>query len=350
MISSVEIKGLRGIQEGKLENFTPLVVLVGPNGCGKSTILDALDIGASNTVGNAILASVLRRPGIKHGARWLLWRLGKDGSTTVTVTTKNASKRLVELQLDTFDASRYGDDVYIQGIERIIALSPTTDLPQGIDGNAKPSMAEVNFYVEMNGDLSGYVRDSTKLLAGVSNVTFVDSAEKNVPLHKLYTKAIEQGRRQEAKSLISDVIPGIEDVEILTEDNTPLLYLVSKDYGVPAVLAGDGIQVLLKLSLELASHSAGTVLLEEPEVHQHPGAIRQSARAIWAAIRRGLQVIISTHSLELIDALVFEVQNEEELNQMSVYRLLLVEGCLRSSRTAGSDIAFVRATIGEDLR
>ncbi len=54
-------------------------------------------------------------------------------------------------------------------------------------------------------------------------------------------------------------------------------------------------------------------------------------------------MVISTHSLDLIDSLVFEVQNEEELNQMSVYRLLLVEGCLRSSRTAGSEITFARA-------
>ena len=42
MIRSVEIKNFRGIQDGKLEDLTPLVILVGPNGCGKSTILDAL--------------------------------------------------------------------------------------------------------------------------------------------------------------------------------------------------------------------------------------------------------------------------------------------------------------------
>ena len=91
-------------------------------------------------------------------------------------------------------------------------------------------------------------------------------------------------------------------------------------------------------------------MLEEPEVHQHPGALRQSAKAIWAAIRRGIQVVISTHSLEFIDTLLSEVQTQEELDEMSVFRLLLKEGCLSSSRIAGSDIAFSRTEIGDDLR
>ena len=38
MIKSVTIKNLRGIREGELSELTPLVVLVGPNSSGKSTL------------------------------------------------------------------------------------------------------------------------------------------------------------------------------------------------------------------------------------------------------------------------------------------------------------------------
>jgi AAA15 family ATPase/GTPase len=84
-------------------------------------------------------------------------------------------------------------------------------------------------------------------------------------------------------------------------------------------------------------------------VHQHPGAIRQSARAILAAVRRQIQVILTTHSLELIDALLAE-SSDEDLAKLSLYRLQLQGGALKSSRLPGPDIAFARTTIEDDLR
>ena len=79
VIQSVEIKGLRGIREGKLTELSPLVVLVGPNGSGKSTVLDALLIAANPSPGEGIGQSVIRREGITSGWPWLLWKMGLDG-------------------------------------------------------------------------------------------------------------------------------------------------------------------------------------------------------------------------------------------------------------------------------
>jgi hypothetical protein len=169
------------------------------------------------------------------------------------------------------------------------------------------------------------------------------------PLHELYTKAVQLGRRKEAVGIISEVFSGVSNVEILTENGEPILHFVFADYSVPASLAGDGIQSLLRLSLELAASSGGVALLEEPEVHQHPGAIRQSAQAILAAVRRQTQVVLTTHSLELIDALLGECL-EQDLDRLSLYRLRLEDGVLRSSRLPGPDISFSRTTIEDDLR
>jgi hypothetical protein len=169
------------------------------------------------------------------------------------------------------------------------------------------------------------------------------------PLHELYTKAVQQGRRKEAIGIITEVFAGVSNVEILTEHGEPILHFVFPDYSVPASLAGDGIQSLLRLSLELAPSGGGVALLEEPEVHQHPGAIRQSARAILAAVRRKIQVVLTTHSLELIDALLAE-SSDEDLDRLSLYRLQLQDGNLTYSRLAGPDIAFSRAEIEDDLR
>lgn len=161
---------------------------------------------------------------------------------------------------------------------------------------------------------------------------------------------VQQGKRAEANDILRTLMPNLDHLEILTEGNEPILHIVYSDHSIPVALAGDGIQALLHLSLELAVSPGGTVLMEEPEVHQHPAAIRQSARAIQAAVRRGVQVILTTHSLELIDALLSEAETDADVEKMSVYGLSLDEGVLKSYRLAGSEVEFARSKIGDDLR
>jgi predicted ATPase len=149
--------------------------------------------------------------------------------------------------------------------------------------------------------------------------------------------------------MITELVPSVEDIQILAEDDTPILYLTYRDLAVPAALAGDGIRLLLRLSFELATQPGGLVLMEEPEVHMHPGAIQQCARAIVAAVRRGVQVVLTTHSLEFIDMLL-SVSSDEDLERLSCYQVRLDGGKLVSSRLAGPDVAFARTQIEDDLR
>ena len=341
MITSIEIKGLRGIQEGKLADFTPLVILVGTNGSGKSTVLEAMLIGAGEYPEKAIGYIATRRAGVKQGYEWLLKSNFDSASSAskeiyVHVTTDASCERTIRLHPSENNFSSERADCHGK-LQEECEGQETANTNIGVafrDG--KPTLNEF----------------MGRRLNGVDNLRILESetGAGGKPLHTLYTEASKAGRRENVNSLLRDIIPGLSHIEILTEEDSPIIHLVYKDRSIPAAIAGNGIYTLLRLALELAATPDKVVLLEEPEVYKHPGALQQTARAIWAAIRRGIQVIISTHSLDLIDSLMFEVQNEEELNRMSVYRLLLVEGCLRSSRTAGEEINFVRATIGEDLR
>jgi predicted ATPase len=339
VIQSVEIKGLRGIREGRLDDLTPLVVLVGPNGSGKSTVLDALLIGSSPDPGDAIWSSVQRRSGLNRRARWLMWRGGEEFSPIIVVMTQEPTIRTCRLQL-------------IGNSRNVIRCSIVVESVFGALQEQK-RRAEGNVQVTFdNPTRGGSYSNSDVYQNNAIEIRLIEfgSETDQVPLHQLFTNAVERGRRGEVRGLISAVVPGLEDIEILTEGDTPIVYLVFKDHAVPAALSGDGIQTLIRLCLELASRPGGAVLLEDPEVHQHPGAIRQSARAILGAVRRDIQVIITTHSLELIDALLAETRDEAELKKFAVYRLQLRSGLLQSQRVAGPDVAFARGEIGDDLR
>ena len=169
------------------------------------------------------------------------------------------------------------------------------------------------------------------------------------PLHMLYTRVVEEGKRGAINKIVPEIVPGASHIEILTERNSPVVHVVFGDYSIPATLVGDGIHMVLRLALELAACRGGLVLLEEPEVHQHPGAIRQSARVITTAVRDGVQVVLTTHSLELIDALL-AASTEDDLQRMAIYRVQLDNGVLKTTRRAGPDAAFARAEIEDDLR
>lgn len=337
MIQSVEIKNLRGIQEGKLEGFTPLTVLVGPNGSGKSTILDALLIGASPNIGEAIGRTVQRRSGVNNGSRWLFWRTGADGPSEIKLSTDTDRFRRCQLGNDPTSSNN--------------AILCRIEEPRGsifgdylLDGK--------DIIVQFADDNAYQYRGDYEAPLGAPEVTLIEVQDTRLqaPLDQIYSEAVELGRRQEVTDLLSAIVPGLSHIEILTQNRVPIVHLVFNDRSVPVALSGDGVKALLRLSLELASCPRGIALLEEPEVHQHPAALGQSAKAIMAAVRRGIQVIISTHSLELIDRLLNEVNGEVELNKLSVFGLKLDNGCLKSYHLEGQEVALMRTQVETDLR
>jgi hypothetical protein len=359
VIHSVEIKRLRGIREGRLTDLTPLAVLVGPNGSGKSTILDALLIAANPRPPDAIGQAIERREGVglNAGARWLLWKGGNDGPTEISVATDAGTRTC------TWSITSLGKDYTNLG-----GKIRDQDARGGITAEAG---FNVGYVAGQGPGLYGFF----KPLADVPEVRFIDprAGSQRVPLHQLYTRVVEQGLHKDAIASIRTLIPGVEDIQILAEGDAPVVYLIFDGYAVPAALAGDGIRLLLHLTFELATRPGGLLLLEEPEVHMHPGAIRLSARAILAAMRRRIQIVLSTHSLELIDALVGE-SSQDDLAQISLYRLQLqagipklpplpeggpglgaweiikLAGTLKTSRLSGPDVAFSRSEIEDDLR
>jgi ABC-type branched-subunit amino acid transport system ATPase component len=333
VIRSVEIKCLRGIRTGVLSDLTSLVVLVGPNGSGKSTVLDALLIAANPRPPVAIGQAVERREGAGAAARWLLWKGGNDGPAEITVATGSGSRKCT---LSVIALSK--DHAAIEGqLVNQDSAGKTTE----------EEVCTTTFEARHAYGASGLFQT----LDGVPEVRFIDprAVGLRTPLHQLYTRVVEQGLHKGAIASLRALIPGVEDIQILAEGDSPVVYLIFGAYAVPATLAGDGIRLLLHLNFELATQPGGLVLMEEPEVHMHPGAIRQCARAILAAMRRKVQIVLSTHSLELIDALVGE-SSDDDLKQLSLYRLQLQAGSLKSSRLPGPEVAFARTEIQDDLR
>ena len=326
MINSIEIKNFRGINEGKLENLTPLTILVGANGCGKSTVLQSLLLGASADQDEALRWVMSKRLEGNHGAEWLFPNgLFRGRSEFVAYTPEKCVTTLVAADLS-FE---------VQSMEKMIVSGnngPYTAVGVGLDGSAKFRSALQEHYIP--------------------NVFHIEPNDSSlsVPLYTLFQDAVKLGRRDGIREVIQTLVPGLKDIILLASGDRPYVALEYSTGIVPVLHSGEGISQLVRESLELASRPDGVALMEEPETNKHPAAIFQTAKVIFAAVRRGIQVILSTHSLELIDALMEQAVTKEELAMVSLFKLQLRNGCLQTYRMDGKSIVIERFDIEEDLR
>lgn len=350
MIRSIEIKGLRGIREGKLDDLAPLTIIVGPNGAGKSTILEAMLIGASLKPGDVIAQTLSRRSEVPRASRWLVRREKVQPTCEIVLTNLRGAKRSTNLA---FHENQQQDTIHY-----IIPVSNTGEVEGDISyeryrgAEHRENRAERVVTRHPDTTRKQQVSRAFEQMLGIGEIRLIDAylrGPHSQSLHQLYSSAVQRGAAAEIKAITTAVVPQLTDITILTEGDVPILHLVFPGYSVPAALAGDGVQMLMRLCMELASPAGGVVLLEEPEVHQHPGSIWQSAKAIKAAVDRDIQVILTTHSLEMIDALL-EDTSDEILDRIAVYRVILEEGLLKSHRLAGSQARFAREQIEDDLR
>lgn len=190
-----------------------------------------------------------------------------------------------------------------------------------------------------------------------SELRFIDLRSRSKlrqPPHDLYSEARASGRKKTILDLLRALLPGVEDLEILTVQDKPTLFLSYPDRAIPLSLSGDGVRNITILAFELGVPRDSLVLVEEPETHLHPGAMLKAAEAMVHAVRpKGStesQVVLATHSLEFIDALIRAAQSLNALDLISVHRLALEDGVMKTSSLAGDLVLDARAEAELELR
>lgn len=354
MIDGVNFSGLRGVRRGELADLAPLTVLVGKNGSGKSTVLEALAIGAAHQPA-VLVGDVVRVRGGWNGASYLIARDTAEARLEVLfatgerrVVTAAFQARASGVELADVPPGHHPGEAFSSVLLRV-ERGGQFEAPLGEGPAGTVIEARTVFHVD-NAHQPALVSG----LGREDRVRFVHPpASRAHPLWRTLGDAVKSGRAEEVFTLLRELLgPAFLDLYPIPEGETGQVTNVHLRYAwgtVPVDVAGDGVRSLVRLALELAGRPESVILVEEPEVHQHPGALQQSAQALLAAASRGVQVVLSTHSLELIDALV-DHADMAALDRLAVVRLALVDGVLRSHRIAGPQVKVLRRQVAEDLR
>lgn len=336
------MQSLRGICGEVSLDLAPLNVIVGRNGVGKSTIVDAALIGSANNPADALGRIVRRRVAVRHGARWLVTRSSVPGSPVASVRAESSQGVVRETRISLMEnptatlvedlVRRYRDI----GDDDVQAVRVQVDDGR-VDADHRATF-EVAF--EPGNGYSIKASDVPAPLRVGAYVRLVDAKLIQEPLTDAFSRTVQTGRIANVLDILQSTEPGISSLQILTDDDQPYLAATVRGVTMPLSLVGDGVRVLARLAFEIEDiRDGGLLLVEEPEIHQHPVAVGAIAKSLVDASRRGVQVVVTTHSLDMVEDIRGQFDVGRDVPEIAFFYLSkAADSSLTCVRSAGRDI------------
>jgi AAA domain, putative AbiEii toxin, Type IV TA system/AAA ATPase domain len=347
-IERVEIENLRGIREGRVEGLSPLSILVGPNNAGKSTVLEALWCVGAGANAELMYRTLLRRGG---PALHALEHVKFDGSKPAAIRVFGPGEQRCTVLLER-PKSRNGDrlrEATEQGLtEPMMPAQVTWDFSWA--GKAESGVT-LTFVDRARKFASPFALEGTPAIPWKGGLVDVEAVRDPGALEDAYSNLEKQRRVAEVVRALKRAMPTLTDLRILKVDDDFVLHAICGDEPpIPAYLAGDGFKRFLEVAAQVyAAGAGGVVLLEEPESFQHPRYLGELASVLHDAASRGTQVILSTHSMELIDLLLGD-GSDARANSPTVHRLRLLDHVLHAAAVSAENARIARHELAQDLR
>jgi predicted ATPase len=394
--ATIEIRNFRSIKKQSLD-LSPITIVYGPNAAGKSSVLYAL-----LTLKNIILSSNQNPSGFFNfgfvslgGLEQVVFdhKAHEEIGLGLSLSFRGARiEHFVTLQAQSgrFRLSLASENPAVNDVE--LTLPVTFPYPGNQQAQGTITIEDKAFPVSWTGILATVQSPSqdTETIARANNL----AAVLNLGVETLRSVVIVPVKRGFTKPLYTTVaVPplAITEDEIATTLSADK-YLVSKvsnylesiverDFrvhfqpgtavftldvtdkrtgiGTELVNDGFGVNQLVHILARSLRQDVKWVLLEEPEIHLHPSAVRGLAKALTRIVREeGKQFLISTQSESLILALLALVARHElEPSQLGVHFARKVgrisefekQAVNKEGQMEGGLVSFVDAEL-EDLK
>jgi predicted ATP-dependent endonuclease of OLD family len=158
----------------------------------------------------------------------------------------------------------------------------------------------------------GAMRESSKKITvnTVENESQVDQRGKNLInlMHTMFTN--QNGRYLQVEKFCTRIFPDLETIRPKQLPNNDIILLLKKKnlpFPVNIEHEGTGLDQLLIIIWRIATSEPNTIwLLDEPELHLHPGAEKLLYDFLREEVQRGKQVIVATHSMVFMHKSTFD--------------------------------------------
>ena len=339
MIKKITVKNFRSIEHAEVE-LAPLVVLYGPTASGKSSLLYALLVLKNFIVNPNRPADGYFHTGFMDLGGFDQCVFNHEGSRKVTVGINFEEK---EGQPTSYKLSFFKDKGTIYQKWGDLVLECEIPIPYSLNQTFSFSYSEANeeYTINWNGIscsvspnaptplMQQRAREIAESINAVAEkIRAIDIAPHRRGFFKPnYTSVsvspIPTTEDEVASLIINDpnLAPRISayaeevferDFRLYTPPGTAIVFFqtTEKRSKTPGLLVNDGfgINQVIYLLAKLLRSDVWTILIEEPEVHLHPTAVRKLARQLCTIIREEKkQIVLTTHSELFVSSLLATV-------------------------------------------
>lgn len=320
MFKNIEISNLRGIKYLKIDDFARVNVFVGPNNCGKTTILEALFmmVGMSNP---QLAININSFRDLIHTEandfRFNFRGLNYKNKISLKSFIENSGFRSLDIT-----------PIYSKGIVREVSdkkINGTT-VPTDISDASEVSDSSIDFdAIGLNYNFKKSQKKYHSELTLEKNLLSVSFDKKYKELlnarffnaNTLYSTLpdrIDKIQRDKKKGLLLEALRKIEPKIVdIALSKTKVVYVdIDIDQMIPINLMGYGFSKACALIANLLILKDGYLFIDEIEngLHHETLAILWNA-IIFAATKYNVQIFLSTHSYEALKILLSVVTSNE---------------------------------------
>ena len=353
-ISSIEISQFRGIKKLEISDFSRINLIVGDNNCGKTTVLEAIQLLFAEANLSSVKSIVRQRTVLNPN----------DSFYVSFINLFNAEQKGKSLSFDIYAASNDGQirfeitgkEKKVSGEEalRVSSMSSRQKNTYKKSLTLLPETAKI-FAGSIISQTSQKPIDKEITISSIDNVLPVITIKKAVQYlpsfghlrYDLLQNIVENPEYKKlAVSIIQQFDESIVDICYTKADDGTFLETVITDDGtnMPFSVYGDGIKKILYILNKLFDSTDSILLIDEIETGLHKKYYDILFPVVFELAKKlNVQLFIATHSLEAIDAILSYAKYDNTPKNIDPIKVITLKR-VNSSDGKGSNVVVRNVT------
>lgn len=346
MFTYLKIENFRGIKKLEIDNLKPINIIVGKNGCGKTSVLEAmmLNIGFSNPIGVQLIQD-FREVFCTNTEFFKYPFYNLDVNNDIHILLKKDEENFRNLLLKPIIQQKLNSNFLTTKNDEIVGSRFEMTKIEDNKSLQLVSSIKIKEFLNKNGQIA-------PIFEYFPTIDYVEKTEGiyyphvNLSLTKELLEVIQniirdKNHKKEFIKTLHIIEPEIEDIGFAIGDILEVT-LLNKNTSFPLRLMGNGMSIFLIIITILYRFKNGFVLIDEIEIGLHFSILKP----IWKTIinlskQLNVQLFITTHSDEVIKYLNEAIKEENFENEVCVFDLVKLKNKEHKIyRLEGNDINY----------